>query len=38
MVRYKIVVEYDGTNYAGWQKQENRISIQGTIEDCIYNL
>jgi len=34
-MRYKITVEYDGTNYCGWQKQQDRFSIQGTIEDSI---
>lgn len=38
MYRYKLVIEYDGTNYAGWQKQEDRITIQETLEDCVFNL
>ncbi len=29
--KYKIILEYDGTNYSGWQKQNNAKSIQGTI-------
>ena len=28
MNKYKIIIEYDGTNYVGWQKQENGNSIQ----------
>lgn len=34
-MRYKITIEYDGTNYCGWQKQEGKFSIQETIEDSI---
>lgn len=31
MPRYKITIEYDGTNYAGWQIQKNDPSIQEEI-------
>jgi tRNA pseudouridine38-40 synthase len=31
MYKYKIVLEYDGTNYSGWQTQKNAKSIQGTL-------
>jgi tRNA pseudouridine38-40 synthase len=31
----KITISYDGTNYFGWQKQKNKKTIQGTIEDTI---
>lgn len=31
MNKYKIVLEYDGTNYSGWQAQKNAKSIQGTL-------
>ena len=34
-MRYKITIEYDGTNYSGWQKQDGKITIQETIEDAI---
>ena len=34
--RYKIVVEYVGTGFAGWQRQSNALSIQQIIEDAIY--
>ena len=33
MHKYKITIEYDGTNFVGWQKQENGLSIQSSIED-----
>ena len=29
----KLVIAYDGTNYAGWQRQANAIGIQQIIED-----
>ena len=35
MVRYKIVIEYDGSGFFGWQRQHNGVSIQETIEDAI---
>ena len=38
MFRYKLVIEYDGTNYAGWQKQDGRLTIQETLESCVFNL
>jgi tRNA pseudouridine38-40 synthase len=31
MIRYRLVIEYDGTGYRGWQVQENARSIQGTL-------
>jgi tRNA pseudouridine38-40 synthase len=31
MHKYKIIIEYDGTNYSGWQTQKNAKSIQETI-------
>ncbi len=34
--RIKIVVQYVGTNYAGWQIQPNQKTIQGEIENAIF--
>ena len=31
----KLTIAYDGTNYAGWQRQANAQSIQAVIEDEI---
>ena len=38
MNRYKITIEYDGTNYSGWQKQINGPSIQSSIETALIKL
>jgi len=38
MPKYKITIEYDGTNYVGWQKQSNGSSIQEGIEKALYRL
>jgi len=32
MPRYKLTIEYDGTPYVGWQRQDNGRSVQGAIE------
>ena len=34
MNKYKLLVEYDGTNYSGWQAQKNARSIQGALADA----
>ena len=31
----RMVIEYDGTAYCGWQRQENGLSVQQVIEECI---
>lgn len=35
MRNIKLAIEYDGTNYAGWQIQKNAKSIQGTLESAL---
>jgi len=32
---YKITIQYDGSNYAGWQEQENANTVQETIKNSI---
>jgi tRNA pseudouridine38-40 synthase len=29
--RYKLILEYDGTNFSGWQKQKDARTIQGDL-------
>lgn len=38
MRNIKISLEYDGTNYAGWQRQNNAPTIEGEIEKALYKL
>lgn len=36
MRNIKLIIEYDGTNYSGWQVQENASSIQGAVEKALF--
>lgn len=36
MRNIKLTIEYDGTNYCGWQVQENGPSIQAEIEKALH--
>lgn len=38
MRNIKLTLEYDGTNYQGWQKQKIGKTIQGTLEKAIWEL
>jgi tRNA pseudouridine38-40 synthase len=33
--RYKLIIEYDGTPFVGWQMQDNGPSVQGVLTDAI---
>ena len=33
--RYKLVIAYDGTNYSGYQLQENAVSVQQVLEEAL---
>jgi tRNA pseudouridine38-40 synthase len=35
MPRYKLILEYDGTPFVGWQMQENGLSVQGRLAQAI---
>ncbi len=37
-MRIKITVSYDGTDFSGWQRQKNGISIQETLESAILKI
>lgn len=34
-MRYKIVIEYDGTGFYGWQRQDRHLSVQQVLEDAL---
>ena len=38
MRNIKLIVEYDGTNYNGWQTQQKYPSVQEELEKAIYNI
>lgn len=38
MRNIKLTIEYDGTNYCGWQIQPNAPTIQGTIRDALIRI
>lgn len=37
-MRIKLTIEYDGTAYAGWQRQENALAVQQVIEEALTKL
>ena len=38
MRRIRLIVEYDGTGYSGWQRQENAMTVQQKIEEALRRL
>lgn len=35
LMKYKLIISYDGTHYSGWQVQPSSPSIQSTIQDAL---
>lgn len=38
MQRWKLVIEYDGNDFVGWQSQENGTSVQQVLEQAVLKL
>ena len=38
MRNIKLTIEYDGSNYLGWQKQKVGTTVQGALEEAIRDL
>lgn len=38
MRNIKLIIEYDGKDFNGWQKQPNKLNIQGEIENVICSI
>ena len=38
MRRIRLLIEYDGTAYAGWQRQENALAVQQVVEEALGRL
>ena len=38
MPRYRMIIEYDGSPFSGWQRQAGQASVQAAIEDAVSRL
>ena len=36
MPRFKLILEYDGAPFVGWQRQENGLSVQEALEGALF--
>ncbi len=34
-MRYKLIIEYDGTNFVGWQRQKSGLAVQEILENAL---
>ncbi|HAC11305.1 MAG TPA: tRNA pseudouridine(38-40) synthase TruA, partial [Clostridiales bacterium] len=34
-MRYAALISYDGTEFAGWQRQKNAVSVQEVLENAL---
>ena len=38
MKRVALLVQYDGFNYSGWQRQKNATTVQGILEKTLFEI
>ena len=38
MKRVALLIQYDGSNYSGWQRQKNATSVQEILERALYKI
>ena len=37
-MRFFLTIEYDGSEYIGWQRQNSGLSVQEVVENSIYKI
>lgn len=37
-MNYKLTLSYDGTDYHGWQRQHNAVTVQEILEDSLFRI
>lgn len=35
-MKIKLTLSYDGTNYCGWQRQKNKLTVQESVENAVF--